>query len=62
MEIQENIYSMGNLEAEQSILGSILLDKSCIEHIESLVSNDFSKEYNRIIFESMINLNKKINR
>lgn len=59
MEIKENIYSMGNLEAEQSILGSILLDKSCIEHIESLVSNDFSKEYNRIIFESMINLNKK---
>lgn len=59
MEIQENICSIGNLEAEQSILGSILLDKSCIEHIESLVSNDFSKEYNRIIFESMMDLNKK---
>lgn len=59
MEIQENIYSIGNLEAEQSILGSILLDKSCIEHIESLVSNDFSKEYNRVIFESMMDLNKK---
>ncbi|MDY3960720.1 replicative DNA helicase, partial [Romboutsia timonensis] len=59
MEIQENICSIGNLEAEQSILGSILLDKSCIEHIESLVSNDFSKEYNRIIFESMMDLNEK---
>ena len=59
MEIQENVYTIGNLEAEQSILGAILLDKTCIEHIETLTGNDFSKEYHKIIFESMTDLNKK---
>lgn len=59
MEEQENVYTIGNLEAEQSILGSILLDKTCIEHIETLAGNDFSKEYHKLIFESMIDLNKK---
>ena len=47
MEIQENVYTIGNLEAEQSILGAILLDKTCIEHIETLTGNDFSKEYHK---------------
>ena len=59
MKIQENVYTIGNLEAEQSILGAILLDKTCIEHIETLTGNDFSKEYHKIIFESMTDLNKK---
>lgn len=46
-----------SIEAEQSVLGAILLDND-IMHIASkkLKTVDFYKDYNRIIFESMIDL------
>ena len=48
MEIQENVYTIGNLEAEQSILGAILLDKTCIEHIETLTGNDLARNITKL--------------
>lgn len=53
------LYNMSNIEAEQSILGAILLDKDCIELVEDLKPGDFSKEYNKIIFEIMVKLHRK---
>ncbi|WP_136796009.1 replicative DNA helicase [Desulfosediminicola ganghwensis] len=46
-----------NLEAEQSVLGSILLkDKSFGTVLEILKSDDFYREAHRIIYEAMIDL------
>ena len=53
---QENIYNLSNEEAEQSILGSIILDRSCLEYTDELSHNDFSKEYHKHIYKSMIDL------
>lgn len=49
-------------QAEQSVLGAILIDKDII-HIASkkLKSYDFYKEYNKLIFENMIELNEEDN-
>ena len=55
---QENIYNLSNEEAEQSILGSIILDRSCLEYTDELSHNDFSKEYHKHIYKSMIDLHK----
>ena len=44
-----------NVEAEQSVLGTILLsDHSLSSVLELLVSNDFYKESHKLIFEAMI--------
>jgi len=49
-----------NLEAEQSLLGSILIDKDAIIKISDTVSpDDFYKETHKLIFESMLYLYEK---
>lgn len=48
-----------NLEAEQSVLGAILLDRRCIDKIDDLRSEDFSNEAHKIIFDCILKLDKK---
>ncbi|MFA5359057.1 MAG: replicative DNA helicase [Patescibacteria group bacterium] len=49
-----------NLEAEQSMLGSLLIDKDAIIKISDIItSDDFYKEAHRIIFEAMLHLYEK---
>lgn len=45
-------------EAEQSILGSMLLDNNIAYLLENLSNNDFYFEQHRIIYDSMLNLYK----
>ena len=46
-----------NLEAEQSVLGSILLDRDAIGKITDILEEkDFYKEAHRVIYESMLKL------
>ena len=46
-----------NIEAEQSVLGSILLDKDVMEKVTDILEEkDFYKEAHRVIYKSMINL------
>ena len=46
-----------NLEAEQSVLGSIILDKDAIDKVDLQVK-DFYKEVHQIIFNTMLELHK----
>ena len=47
-----------SVESEQSILGSIILDKDAIITVaETIVPTDFYKEAHKIIYESMLKLN-----
>jgi replicative DNA helicase len=49
-----------NAEAEQSILGSILLDNQALNNVlEILVANDFYSESHRRIFTAIIELSDK---
>ena len=49
-----------SVESEQSILGSILLDKDAIITVaETITPSDFYKDAHRIIYESMMALNNK---
>lgn len=49
-----------NVESEQSILGSILLDKDAIITVtETIKPDDFYKEAHKIIYECMITLSNK---
>ena len=49
-----------NIEAEQSILGSILLEKDCIDKIDDYLKiDDFNREAHKKIYECMLELNKK---
>lgn len=57
--MEQELYLMANVEAEQSVLGSILLDRTCIDYIESLISNDFSQEAHKTIFDCILRLEKK---
>lgn len=46
-----------NIEAEMSVLGSLMLDKDAIIKIADLVHpNDFYKDANRLIYETMLEL------
>jgi len=55
-EIKENI-PPHNLEAEQAVLGSLLIDKDAIVRIADLVHpDDFYKDGHRLIFETMLEL------
>lgn len=46
-----------NIEAEQSLLGAILIDQDSLTKIaDTIRSNDFYKDSHRIIFETMIDL------
>jgi replicative DNA helicase len=49
-----------NIEAEQSVLGAILLDNDTINHVvELLESGDFYRENHRIIFDAMVQLSDR---
>ena len=49
-----------SVESEQSILGSILLDKDAIITVaETITPSDFYKDAHRVIYESMMALNNK---
>jgi len=49
-----------SVESEQSILGSILLDKDAMITVAEIISpDDFYKETHKIIYESMVSLNNK---
>ncbi len=49
-----------NLEAEQSLLGSLLLDKDAIIKVgDQIVAEDFYQDKHRVIFESMVDLFRK---
>jgi replicative DNA helicase len=61
-EIDPSLYKVPpqNLEAEQSILGSILLENSAINSVlEVLTKNDFYNEAHRKIFHVIIELSEK---
>jgi replicative DNA helicase len=45
-----------DLEAEQSVLGAVLLDNEAIEHVGNLLAEDFYRETHRQIFRAMIEL------
>ena len=46
-----------NLEAEQSLLGSLLIDKDAMIKIADIVrADDFYRDANRIVFETMLEL------
>lgn len=43
-----------NLEAERALLGSVLIDNACLNHVlESISKDDFYSEAHRIAFEAM---------
>ena len=49
-----------SVESEQSILGSILLDKDAIITVsETIRPSDFYKEHHKIIYECMLKLSNK---
>ena len=52
--MNENLF---NIEAEQSLLGSIILDSEVMKEI-TLKANDFYKEHHQEIFKSMMHLYK----
>ncbi|MEG0181634.1 MAG: DnaB-like helicase C-terminal domain-containing protein [Terrisporobacter sp.] len=58
MDKKNNLVS--NVEAEQSVLGSIMLDSSAIEEVEPILeSSMFSYQAHEIIFDLMLELHKK---
>jgi len=51
-----------NIEAEQSVLGAILLDKEVLTSvIEIISSEDFYRDDHKEIFDAIIDLMKKAN-
>lgn len=49
-----------NIEAEQSVLGSLLIDKEAIVKIADIIApDDFYKEMHKIIFDAMLDLYEK---
>jgi len=49
-----------NIEAEQSVLGALLIDANAIEKISGIIkAEDFYRQDNRIIFEAMLNLHNR---
>lgn len=60
MQIQGDRMPPHNTEAEQSVLGSILLQPSAlISAMEFLQAHDFYRRAHQLIFQSMIDLNEK---
>lgn len=55
--LQENLNLPYSLEAEQSVLGAILIDAGCLTRVMEYIKPDsFFKEQNREIFSAMIRL------
>jgi replicative DNA helicase len=49
-----------NLEAEQSLLGSLLIDKEAIFKVSDLIkAEDFYRDAHRLVFEAMLDLTSK---
>ena len=49
-----------NIEAEQGVIGSMLIDKtSIVEAMEVLNTEDFYKDSHKVIFDSILDLYKK---
>lgn len=48
-----------NTEAEQALLGSVLISNECLDKIEGVDASDFYKESNQRIFECMKELHEK---
>ena len=49
-----------NIEAEQSVLGALLIDANAIEKISGIIkAEDFYRQDNHIIFEAMVNLHNR---
>ena len=60
MQIQGDRMPPHNTEAEQSVLGSILLQPSAlISAMEFLLASDFYRRAHQLIFQAMIDLNEK---
>jgi len=52
-----------NIEAEQSVLGAVLLDNDAINQaIETLAAEDFYRESHREIFRAMVALTGRVYR
>ena len=50
-----------DIEAEQAVIGSMLTDKDAImSAVETLKSEDFYREDNKIIYEAILNLYNRI--
>ena len=50
-----------SLEAEQAVLGSVLIDSSCVPNIIGIVKpEDFYMQQNREIFEKMLQMNERM--
>ena len=49
-----------NIDAEESVLGAILLENECINRvIEILVADDFYREAHRVIYRAMLELSDR---
>lgn len=49
-----------NIEAEQAVLGAMLIDKEAIIQVSEILTNiDFYREAHRVIFEAMLELYNK---
>ena len=48
-----------NIEAEQAVLGAMLIDKEAIAKTEVLSADDFYREAHRVIFSAMLELYNK---
>ena len=49
-----------NIEAEQSVLGAMLIDKNAVDVVaEQLKPDDFYRQAHRVIFEAMLVLHSK---
>ena len=60
-EIKENLrVPPQNIEAEQSVLGSLMIDKDAIIKVADFVKpNDFYKDAHNIIYEAILDLYEK---
>ncbi|MGL5152106.1 MAG: replicative DNA helicase [Clostridium sp.] len=49
-----------SIEAEQSVIGAMIIDKSCIAQVaEKLTVDDFYRDGHKVIFKSMVEMYKK---
>ena len=49
-----------NIEAEQAVLGAMLISKEAIAEAAQILSpNDFYREAHRIVYETMLDLSNK---
>jgi len=54
--VNQTTQPIANLEAEQAVLGSILLDPAVLDEIPALAARDFYRETHAVIFQAMSDL------